>query len=69
MDRSRPGRPAQLFVDPELSSPQALRFVYGEIQSKGSSKAWSGELYPFNDFSRLMGFERVWAFEREHVEG
>ena len=25
-------------------------------------------MYPFNDFSRLMGFERVWAFEREHSE-
>jgi len=51
-----------------LAAGAALRSVYGEIQSKGSSKAWGGELYPFNDFSRLMGFERVWAFEREHVE-
>jgi hypothetical protein len=24
--------------------------------------------YPFNDFSKLMGFERVWAFERAHAE-
>ena len=52
-----------------LAAGAALRSVYGEIRSNGSSKAWSGELYPFNDFSRLMGFERVWAFEREHVEG
>ena len=52
-----------------LAAGAALRSVYGEIQSSGSSKAWSGELYPFDDFSRLMGFERVWAFEREHVEG
>lgn len=51
-----------------LAMGAALRSVYGEILSKGSSKSWSGELYPFNDFSKLMGFERVWAFEREHAE-
>ncbi len=51
-----------------LAMGAALRSVYGEILSTGSSKSWSGEMYPFNDFSRLMGFERVWAFEREHAE-
>jgi 2-methylisocitrate lyase-like PEP mutase family enzyme len=51
-----------------LAMAATLRSVYGEILSNGSSKAWSGELYPFNDFSKLMGFERVWAFERKHVE-
>ena len=51
-----------------LAAGAALRSVYGEILSNGSSKAWKGELYPFNDFSKLMGFERVWEFEREHVE-
>jgi hypothetical protein len=45
-----------------------LRSVYGEILSTGSSKSWSGEMYPFGDFSKLMGFERVWAFERDHAE-
>lgn len=51
-----------------LAIGAALRSVYGEILSTGSSKSWAGEMYPFNDFSRLMGFERVWAFEREHLE-
>jgi 2,3-dimethylmalate lyase len=51
-----------------LAAGAALRSVYGEIRSSGSSKSWAGEMYPFDDFSRLMGFERVWAFEREHVE-
>jgi 2-methylisocitrate lyase-like PEP mutase family enzyme len=51
-----------------LAMGAALRSVYGEILSEGSSKSWSGELYPFNDFSKLMGFERVWAFERDHAE-
>jgi len=52
-----------------LAAGAALRSVYGELRANGSSKAWSGELYPFDDFSRLMGFERVWAFERDHAEG
>jgi 2-methylisocitrate lyase-like PEP mutase family enzyme len=52
-----------------LAAGAALRSVYGEIRCSGSSKSWTGEMYPFDDFSRLMGFERVWAFEREHTEG
>lgn len=51
-----------------LAAAAALRSVYGEILSTGSTKTWPGEFYPFNDFSRLMGFERVWAFERDHAE-
>jgi 2,3-dimethylmalate lyase len=51
-----------------LAMGAALQSVYGEILSTGSSKAWPGDMYSFNDFSRLMGFERVWAFEREHSE-
>ena len=51
-----------------LAMGAALRSVYGEIRASGSTKGWTGELYDFGDFSRLMGFERVWAFEREHVE-
>lgn len=51
-----------------LAMAAALKSVYGEILSQGSSKAWNGELYPFDAFSRLMGFERVWRFEREHAE-
>jgi 2-methylisocitrate lyase-like PEP mutase family enzyme len=51
-----------------LAMGAAVRSIYGKIRSTGSSKSWNGELYPFNDFSRLMGFERVWAFEREHAE-
>ncbi|MCZ7657835.1 MAG: isocitrate lyase/PEP mutase family protein [Xanthobacteraceae bacterium] len=51
-----------------LAAGAALRSVYGEIRAKGSSKDWPGELYAFDAFSRLMGFERVWAFERDHAE-
>ena len=51
-----------------LAMGAVLRSIYGEIRNNGSTKHWDGELYDFGDFSRLMGFERVWAFEREHVE-
>jgi 2-methylisocitrate lyase-like PEP mutase family enzyme len=51
-----------------LAAGAALRSVYGEIRSKGSTAEWPGALYAFNDFSKLMGFERVWEFEREHAE-
>jgi len=51
-----------------LATGAALRSIYGEIRNNGSTKHWDGELYDFGDFSRLMGFERIWAFEREHVE-
>ena len=46
----------------------ALQSVYGEIFKTGSTKSWTGQMYPFDDFSRLMGFERVWEFERRHAE-
>ena len=51
-----------------LAMAAALQSVYGEILANGSTKSWTGELYPFDAFSRLMGFERIWAFERDHAE-
>jgi 2-methylisocitrate lyase-like PEP mutase family enzyme len=51
-----------------LAMGAALRSVFGEIRNAGSTKAWGGAFHDFNEFSRLMGFERIWAFEREHVE-
>lgn len=51
-----------------LAAGAALRAVYGTIRSEGSSKAYPGELYSFADFTRLMGFERVWEFERAHAD-
>ena len=50
-----------------LAMAAVLRAVYDQIQREGSTKGTSVELYPFPDFSKLMGFERVWAFERRHA--
>ncbi|HEX7073076.1 MAG TPA: isocitrate lyase/PEP mutase family protein [Hyphomicrobiaceae bacterium] len=51
-----------------LAMGAALQSVYKEIREKGSSKDWNGALYPFGDFTKLMGFERVWEFERRNAE-
>lgn len=51
-----------------LAAAAALRAVYGELSAKGSTKDWAGEFYAFDEFSRLMGFERVWEFERRNAE-
>jgi 2-methylisocitrate lyase-like PEP mutase family enzyme len=51
-----------------LAAGAAMRSIYQEIRSAGSSKSWTGDMYAFNEFCRLMGFERIWQFEREHAE-
>ncbi|MFN3348912.1 oxaloacetate decarboxylase [Pseudorhodoplanes sp.] len=51
-----------------LAMAAALRAVYGEIRSSGSTAGWTGEFHDFAAFTRLMGFERIWAFERDNAE-
>lgn len=51
-----------------LAAGAAMRSVYQEIRTTGSSKSWRGDMYAFDEFCRLMGFERIWQFEREHAE-
>jgi 2-methylisocitrate lyase-like PEP mutase family enzyme len=52
-----------------LAAAQALRAVYQSIEAEGSTKGTDVPLYPFPEFSKLMGFERVWDFERRHALG
>jgi len=51
-----------------LAAGAAMRSIYQEIRSSGSSKSWTGDMYDFGEFCRLMGFERIWQFERQHAE-
>lgn len=51
-----------------LAAGSALREAYGALLNTGDSRRYSGELYDFMDFSRLMGFEAVWDFERRYAE-
>jgi 2-methylisocitrate lyase-like PEP mutase family enzyme len=51
-----------------LAAGAALRSVYEGLRREGSSAGLAVPLYPFTEFSQLMGFEDVWAFERSHPE-
>lgn len=51
-----------------LAAAGALKSVYAHIQRTGSTLGWDGELCSFSEFVRMIGFERVWAFERENAE-
>ncbi|PSC06590.1 carboxyvinyl-carboxyphosphonate phosphorylmutase [Alsobacter soli] len=50
-----------------LAATAALSSLYGHLRSTGSSAAWSGELAAFSDFVRMIGFERVWDFEKRNA--
>jgi 2-methylisocitrate lyase-like PEP mutase family enzyme len=51
-----------------LAAAHALKSVYVHIQRTGSTLNWDGELCAFSEFVRMIGFERVWEFERANVE-
>lgn len=51
-----------------LAAGAALRGVYGDLRDKGTSQGTSVPLESFAAFSKLMGFEDVWAFERRWAE-
>jgi 2,3-dimethylmalate lyase len=50
-----------------LAAAAAMRSVYKTLQEEGSTADFRGELYDFKDFSKLMGFEAVWEFERRYA--
>ena len=47
-----------------LAMGAALKSVYGHIKATGSSTGDTTPLENFEAFSRLMGFEHVWDFEK-----
>jgi 2-methylisocitrate lyase-like PEP mutase family enzyme len=51
-----------------LAAGKAMETTYRTILEEGSTAGHLGSLYPFDAFSRLMGFERVWDFDRRHAE-
>lgn len=51
-----------------LAAANALARVYADLVATGSSAGADHELYDFDAFSRLMGFEAVWAFEHRHAD-
>lgn len=51
-----------------LATAAALQSLFAAMAQDGSTKDYHGALHPFGDFTKLMGFERVWAFDRTHAE-
>ena len=51
-----------------LATAAALTHAYGTLRAHGSSAGQSLDLFSFAEMNRLMGFERVWQFERDHAE-
>jgi hypothetical protein len=51
-----------------LSAAAALEAVYRQIRETGSSLGSSAPLYSFAEVNRLMGFKKMWRFDKEHTE-
>ena len=51
-----------------LAMGQAVENVYQTLRSDGDTTAIRDHLYNFEAFSRLMGFEAVWEFDRNHAQ-
>ena len=51
-----------------LAAAQVLHSTYAHLRSTRSSLNAPAPLHDFMDFSKLMGFEAVWEFDRQHAE-
>lgn len=51
-----------------LAMGQAVENVFQNLRKEGDTTAVRDRLYNFEDFSRLMGFEAVWEFDRNHAQ-
>jgi 2-methylisocitrate lyase-like PEP mutase family enzyme len=49
-----------------LAAAAAFDSLYGTLKTQGSSIEAEVQLFPFNEMSKLMGFERVWEFDKKH---
>jgi len=51
-----------------LAAAAAIERSYQTIHDTGSSKPIMAELYDFERFNKLIGFEEIWAFDRAHAD-
>ncbi|WP_394342550.1 isocitrate lyase/PEP mutase family protein [Pollutimonas thiosulfatoxidans] len=51
-----------------LAMGKALEDAYSALLQDGSSAAVADRLYDFESFSRLMGFQAVWDFDKAHAD-
>ncbi len=48
-----------------LSAAAAMERTYALLKARGTAGEADGQLYDFDRFSRLMGFEGIWRFEAQ----
>ena len=51
-----------------LAAAQAMTRVYDEILARKGTGAQAANLLPFDEICKVMGFEAVWEFDRQHAE-
>ena len=51
-----------------LAAGKSMESVYTHIQATGSTVGVEDQLADFMGFSKTMGFEQVWEFDRTHTE-
>jgi len=51
-----------------LATAKTLSHVYGVLKQTGSSDTLGKELYSFDKFCRMIGFEHVWEFDKRWPE-
>ena len=51
-----------------LAMGAAVQSVYQHLMNEGSTSNATTPLYDFKDFSRLMGFDEVWDFEKKWAD-
>lgn len=50
-----------------LAAAAALDAAYRELRETGTTLGMRDKLYPFEQMTKVMGFEEVWAFDRQHA--
>jgi len=50
-----------------LAAAAAIEHVFKELREAGTSRGAADRLYSFAEMNRLMGFEEVWQFDRDHA--
>jgi 2-methylisocitrate lyase-like PEP mutase family enzyme len=51
-----------------LAMGQAIERSFTALKNDGSTLSIADQLYNFESFSKLMGFESVWEFDRKHAD-
>lgn len=51
-----------------MAAAAAYESIYGTLKATGATLEASAPMLPFSEMNRLVGFERVWKFEKAHPE-